>query len=331
MKLQNPLTLATAGFLIASASASVTIDWVTVGNAGNAADVTSYGAVAYDYRISRNETTIEQYAAFLNSVATTDTYGLYNTGMASSLVNGISRSGSPGSYIYTIAPGSANRPIAFVNWYDAARFCNWLHNGQPTGLQTTSTTEDGAYTLNGATFGWFTRNAAASVWIPNESEWYKAAYYDPNKGGAGVAGYWSYPTLSDFLSGNTIGTPNSANYFDGDYTQSGDSLLPTSHATTDGGAYGANSASFYGTNDQGGNVWEFWDSDQTGGQPGLRGGSFAPNDTFLASSFRSAGGETAEANNLGFRVASLAAVPEPNALILSMLASGVLMIRRHRK
>ena len=39
-----------------------------------------------------------------------------------------------------------------VSWGDAARFCNWLQNGQPTsGTEGTGTTETGAYTLNGAT------------------------------------------------------------------------------------------------------------------------------------------------------------------------------------
>lgn len=316
--------------LPATAAATVTIDYVTVADAGNAADSTGYGAVAYAYRISRNETSIGQYAAFLNAVASTDTYGLYNVGMSSSLVNGISQSGTPGNYSYSVAQGSANRPIAYVTWLDGARFCNWLHNGQPTGLQSTSTTEDGAYTLNGATWGVVGRNTGATVWIPSESEWYKAAYYDPNKGGAGVAGYWSYPTHSDFLAGNSIGTPHSANYFDGDYVQSGNAGLPASHATTDGGAYGANSASPYGTNDQGGNLWEFWDSDQPGGQPGLRGGSFAPDDTYLSSSFRAPGAAGGEANNIGFRVATVAAVPEPATSLLGVLA-GIMLLRRRRK
>jgi formylglycine-generating enzyme required for sulfatase activity len=66
MKLQNLLTLATVGFLIASASASVTIDWVTVGNAGNAADANGYGAVSYNYRIGKYEVTNAQYGEFLN-------------------------------------------------------------------------------------------------------------------------------------------------------------------------------------------------------------------------------------------------------------------------
>ena len=85
--------------------------------------------------------------------------------------------------------GSGNKPITFVSWFDAARFCNWLHNGQPSGAQNAATTEDGAYTLNGATSGVaISKNATAKVWIPSENEWYKAAYYDPTKGGPAATG-----------------------------------------------------------------------------------------------------------------------------------------------
>ncbi|MGI9176889.1 MAG: hypothetical protein ACR2IT_03420, partial [Pirellulales bacterium] len=55
---------------------AVTIDMVPIGNAGNAADTTTYGAVAYDYQIGKYDVTIGQYAAFLNAVAATDTYSL---------------------------------------------------------------------------------------------------------------------------------------------------------------------------------------------------------------------------------------------------------------
>jgi sulfatase modifying factor 1 len=39
--------------LVTPASASITMDWVNVGNAGNAADTTGYGAVAYAYQIGK--------------------------------------------------------------------------------------------------------------------------------------------------------------------------------------------------------------------------------------------------------------------------------------
>ena len=67
-----------------------------------------------------------------------------------------------------------DKPVNYVSWYDAARFVNWLHNGQGTGG-----TETGAYSLSG-NIGIVTKNVGVTVWIPTESEWYKAAYYDPN-------------------------------------------------------------------------------------------------------------------------------------------------------
>ncbi len=115
----SPLSLAVlAGIaLVTPALAEVNIDYVTVGNAGTANDAATssvYGAVAYVYQIARNETTISQYAEFLNAVAKTDTYSLYSTNMTTSYINGIARSGVSGTYIYTVNPGSGNKPITYV-------------------------------------------------------------------------------------------------------------------------------------------------------------------------------------------------------------------------
>jgi hypothetical protein len=52
----------------------------TVGNPGNAADTTGYGRVDYAYGIGKTHITIDQYCEFLNAVAKTDTYGLYDEG-----------------------------------------------------------------------------------------------------------------------------------------------------------------------------------------------------------------------------------------------------------
>ena len=283
-------------------SATVNIDWVTVGNAGNTVDPATgslYGAVAYAYRIAKNETTISQYAEFLNAVAKTDTYGLYSASMTTSYINGISRDGVSGTYEYTVNPGSGNKPITYVSWFDAARFCNWLHNGQGNG-----STEDGAYTLNGAMSGTISKNAGARVWIPGASEWYKAAYYDPSKGGAGGGGYWMYATQSNTMTTNDIGVAGAANYYDANgyavYTGSGAGIW----GITDVGAYGANSDSFYGTNDQGGNVWEWNDAD-SGGPYGTRGGCwlFPYNMDSWGFSLEI---PTREDLYIGFRVASVA-------------------------
>lgn len=301
----------------------ISIDVVAVGNTGNLADPATgsiYGAVAQAYNIANNETTISQYAAFLNAVAATDTYGLYNTAMGSStVIAGITRSNVSGSYSYAVVAGSGNKPITYVSWFDAARFCNWLHHGQPTGLQTTGTTEDGAYNLLGAVSGTgFSVQSGAKVWIPSENEWYKAAYYDPTKGGTG--GYWLDANQSNTMTSNTIGVAGASNYYDGDYVG-----FP-GPALTEGGAYGANSDSYYGTNDQAGNVWE-WNDAVIGTQRGLRGGAWDLDATFLDALFRGSDDPTLEYFTVGFRIAT---VPEPSSFVLTLLAGGVLLIRRKR-
>ena len=146
-------------------------------------------------------------------MAATDTYGLYNTSMWSNSYGcKIQRSGTSGSYTYSVASDYANRPVNYVSWGDSARFANWLHNGQP-GLitpvpQDQYSTEDGAYYLNGATTNAallaVSRKADWKWAITSEDEWYKAAYY---KGGATNAGYWDYPTSSNTVPSNVLGTP----------------------------------------------------------------------------------------------------------------------------
>jgi formylglycine-generating enzyme required for sulfatase activity len=305
--------------LVTPAWAVVNIGYVNVSNINNPADpATGYGAVGYAYQIAKNETNISQYTEFLNTAAKSDPYALYSPNMSStggySFIAGINRSGSSGSYSYAAVAGSENKPISFVSWFDAARFCNWLHNGQGNG-----STETGAYNLLGASSGIILKEAAAKVWIPSENEWYKAAYYDPTKGGSN---YWRYPTQSDTLAGNTLGVAHSANYYDGDY------VGYPGMALTDGGAYGANLDNFYGTNDQGGNVWEWNDAVISGSSRGLRGSSWTELGTnYLASSGRYFNAPSFQLYGVGFRVAS---VPEPSCLVLTILAGGVLVTRRKR-
>ena len=304
----------------------LTIDTVTVGDAGNAADTTTYGAVAYDFNIGKYEVTIGQYTSFLNAVAATDTYSLYNASMATDLnVAGISRSGASGSYTYAVVNNggdSSNRPITYVSWFDAARFANWMNNGATNG----ASTETGAYTLNGATTGIITKNPGATWWIPSEDEWFKSAYY---KGGGTNAGYWLYPTQSDSAPGNNIGgAANQANYYAGDYavTQSS-TYSDTLNYLTDAGAF-SNSDSAYDTFDQGGNVWE-WNDAVIGSSRGLRGGSwFSPGGSSLRSAGRGDDDPAVEDFVVGFRVAS---VPEPSTAVLVLMGVGALYLWKRRR
>jgi hypothetical protein len=64
---------------------------------------------------------------------------------------------------------AAGMPVNFVSWYDCLRFANWLHNGQPTGAQDSTTTEDGAYDLSlGSSV---VRKAGATAFLTSEDEW----------------------------------------------------------------------------------------------------------------------------------------------------------------
>jgi formylglycine-generating enzyme required for sulfatase activity len=296
----------------------IAYELVSVGNPGNPNDATGFGAVAYDYRIGKYVVTIGQYAAFLNAVAATDTHALWDPSMSTDLNSaGIGRAGSPGGYTYAVMDNdgsSANRPITYVSWFDAARLANWMANGQPRGSQDETTTENGAYALNGATSGVaVARNrvnpntgAAPAFYIPSENEWYKAAYYSPElEGGAG--GYYLYATQSDAAPGNSVGgSPNQANYFTVVFsvTQSPDYLGMTRSYLTDVGAF-SGSPSFYGTFDQDGNVWEWNDLDGAAvPYRGLRGGYWWSGSVPLQSVLYSTDAPTRVENGVGFRLAS---------------------------
>jgi formylglycine-generating enzyme len=309
-----------------TAQAQITIPTVTVGNVDNAADSSGYGAVGYSYAISTYEVTNTQYSAFLNAVATTtDTFSLYNTSMGSSQFGGINRTGGSGSYVYETKSGFENKPVNYVSFWDAARFANWLNNGQGG-----ASTETGSYTLGNVTNpvnSSVTRTVGANWVVASENEWYKAAYYDPTKNG-GVGGYWLHATQSDTLGNNTaFSATNGANYNDGDYANGGFS----GPGTTDVGAY-ANADSFYGTFDQGGNVWEWNDTQLSSTRRGLRGGSWDVSEDYLRSSSRGGLGATNELDSIGFRVASLAPIPEPSTFGAAMgaMALGVVMMRRRK-
>ena len=322
-------------------AAQITYEMVTVGDPGNAADDTKYGAVAEPFRIMKYELTNQQYAEFLNSVASTDTYLLYQTEMGRDAHGGITRSGVAGSYSYAVKPNMGDKPVNFVSWFDAARMSNWLHNG----ANNSSSTESGAYTLvGGQTVGTPpSANAAAKFFIPSEDQWYKAAYF---KGGSTDAGYWDFATQDDIAPtavtadvtgiGSAGNMGNFANFdFDADWNSLDGNVTTVG---TNGGS------SAYGAYDMGGNVSE-WISltGFVGLNTGLRGGNF--NDAnpsieaySLSSSCRIGYHALAEEYPIGFRLASPvsgpSAVPEidPNSLgsVLALVLGSLGLLERRR-
>jgi len=310
-----------AAALVAGAvtAEGVVLDWVDVGDAG-------YGGVASDFYMSTYETTNAQYCEFLNAVVPVvgDSYGLYNMEMKNNALGGIDVDAGAGyGALFSVKTGMGDKPVNFVCWYDAIRFANWMSNGQPVGTAS-SYTETGAYTITGGgansgTVG--ARNAGAVVWVPNDNEWDKAAYY---KGGTGGQ-YWTYATRSDTTptAEAPAGGSNSAN-FTGDMGLDG--YVYSSPGPEDVGAY-VGSYSAYGTFDQNGNVWE-WNEVLIGSNAPLAGAGWSSSSTNLTMRLTSLSAAT-EGDFAGFRVASN--VPEPTTIGLIGLGIMGLVSRRQRK
>jgi formylglycine-generating enzyme len=297
------------------AAADVVIETVPVGNPGNGADTSGYGAVDHSYNIGKYEVTAGQYAAFLNAVAATDTYGLYHSSMASTIYgSGITQIGSSGSYRYEVDSAFVSRPVNYVAYWDACRFANWLNNGQGGA----GTTEYGTYTLTsgGISGNTVARNAGTTWMITNENEWYKAAYYNPAAGS-----YYLYPTRTNTAPGEDLadGSGNNANYSGTPYP------IQSPYYTTMVGEF-QNSNSPYGTFDQGGNVFEWNESIISVTNRGLRGGCFDVSISYLQSDHRNFYFDPASGSKeFGFRVVQ---VPEPASLGIVGLAFAGLIVGR---
>jgi formylglycine-generating enzyme required for sulfatase activity len=326
-----------------NAHAVLLMDWVSVGDAGNAADTTGkpnpVGAVAQEYRIMKYEFTNEFYAQFLNAVDPngTNPNKIYNPLMGSTARGGISfNAANPTGSKYTVKTNMTAKPVNYVSWWDGARVSNWLQAGAinygSTDASALAPQNNGAYPVgildNGQAVA---KNAGATIFLPTQDQWYKAAYY---KGGGTNAGYWDYTIQSDIRptavtanaigngsagsTGNFVNAANAADWNgqDGNVTTVG----------TNGGA------GTYGTFDMGGNVWEWNDLDgNAGGLRELRGGELRLSTAQTSSSaqfgIQSFDPSAAEDYWVGFRLASVA-VPEPSTSLLLVLASGMLLIRR---
>jgi formylglycine-generating enzyme required for sulfatase activity len=199
-----------------------------------------------------------------------------------------------------------------------------MNNGATVG----ASTETGAYTLNGATSGsTVARNPDASIFIPNQNEWYKAAFY---KASGTNAGYWEYATQSETAPGVVSAGPTGigssgpigsfANYNYGAVWNG------TNGNVTSVGTNGGNSA--YGAFDMNGNIREVVET-SPGTNATWRGGSWTGIPTSLsATSGAVTAAATTENNFSGFRLAS---VPEPGSTIPLLTLFGLGMAKSRRR
>ena len=292
------------------ACGQVTFSWQTIGDVGNPSMVTrpsdavnvavTVGSMDHEYAISKYEVSNAQYVAFLNAVASQgDPHGLYNPSAEIHELGGIVRFGT-GPFTYASKQGREDYPVNFVGAFDAARFVNWLHNGQGQ-----ADTEDGVYDMLEEHL---LRKAGARVFLPSENEWHKAAYYDPRSTSEGGPSnddhYWLYPSQSESIpnkavidgAGNiTNPQPNLANW-----GRSNPYGLCKVHTG------GPGTETYYGVMHMGGNVVE-WIEDRNSQDPSrydIRGGDWENGDWDQRNDFINSTSPSHESTYLGIRLAA---------------------------
>jgi len=318
--LRVALALMSLGILVApthagmvtfgSGSNSFAMELVTIGDPGNAADTIGVpipaGSVGYTYDIGKFEVSQDMITKY-NA----------NFGTPNSLI-------IPFSDLSAIGGNGPDKPATGVSWNQAARFVNWLNTSTgnaPAYNFITSDVNDDIVLWSISDPGYDAsnqyRNTLAKYVLPSYNEWYKAAYYDPNKSGGG--GYWVYPTGSDTApTPDAVGMIAGTAVYDQPYVQ-GPAVVNQ-----------AGGLSPYGVMGLGGNVneWEETSDDLANSSAfsnrGVRGGAwFDGFSSALSSSTRLVDGAGNECLCYGFRVASLtpsaAAVPEPSMMVVATL------------
>jgi hypothetical protein len=296
------------------------MEFVTIGNPGNAPDTKGIpnpaGRVGYIYDIGKFE-------------VSRDIVNKYNANVGTEKIT----LGDMTSY----GGNGINQPATGVSWNEAARFVNWLntstggfaaYNFTIFGMNNNITPWTASDTLDYDAANPY-RSRRATYVLPSYNEWYKAAFYDPNKT-SGSDKYWKYTTGSDEPPTPVgVGTTPGTAILSQPYTQG------PANVTQAGGL------SAYGVMGLGGNVWEW---EETSGDltnsadssfRGLRGGTWVADSIYLSSSIRDSTLPNNDNFNIGFRVASMSPsdiVPEPSSLVMGTLFGlGGLLAKRRMK
>ena len=230
------------------------MEFIKIGCPGNRPDRILHGCVPYEYEIARCQLSNAEWCEFLNAVEEKcercERLGLWHKDMMTGVLGGINRTieQSNNRAIFSCKPGWEKKPVVYVDYLSLCRYCNWLTSGD---------IERGSYDLTG---GKPRRIVGAKYFLPNDAEWYKAAYYDPK-----TRRYWPYPTQGR------------ANYEKGDELAEGP---PYYFADVD--AY-ADSPSPWGVLQMGGNAWEMLEDVRCEKWSNTyRGGSFGYTETGLS-------------------------------------------------
>ncbi len=205
------LVLCAGSPCVAEITTEYGIDFVNVGDAGNAPWIGSApsgslllserGSVGYEYRIAKFEMTTSLWMEFVNTYSVTGaSWSNFAEPVVWAATPDPSYAGPGRRWVLDGQAQSADLPIFGITWRDAARYANWLHNDKQPTLAAIQT---GAYDT--ATWGWdplrdhYTdgdRLPGAKFWIPTIDEWMKAAHWDPDMQGPGQGGWWDYPYQS---------------------------------------------------------------------------------------------------------------------------------------
>jgi sulfatase modifying factor 1 len=224
-----------------------------------------------------------------------------------------------------------DKPATSITWNEAARFINWLNTstGHVPAYKFAAEPGEIGYSPNANIELWtitdpgynpnnLYRNRLALYFLPSVDEWYKAAYYDAANGV-----YYHYPTGS-----NGAPTPVASG------TAAGTAIYDQSFATGPADITLAGGLSPFGTMGQGGNVYEWEETDfdlvndSSSSPRGNRGGGWEKPANHLARILRIGDNPFQEGTSLGFRVAS---IPEPGTMLLAALAAAALWTSRKRE